>query len=281
MWVPSVSFVNSGEVMYVSSAPAGLNAIFGCVRPVIFENKDYGFESVTGTGFLLSFLGDVFFVTALHVLKAFDFDNQPPCVVYSLGGNHLLPMSEMRTFRAVDERDTDHVDVAVYRVDANTLDRTEFQAHHPYELGPDNLIRHYTPSMTLHFQGCPSENVHFDYDEKKHSLWFASGDLIYQEPASCLHVHIGRAHVSASCPDFDGLSGSPVFQIDDKYSQTTPALFAGMLIRATRSSNIMRFLSAECISNYIYGFFVEGLTQEAADKRVLALFEQHYGTINL
>lgn len=265
--------------MYVSTAPAGLNAIFGCVRPVIFENRDYGFESVRGTGFLLGFLGKVFFVTAQHVLNGFDIDAQWPSVSYSLGGNDLLPLVELRTFRSLDEDDTDHVDVAVYRVDETMMDRARFLAHHPYELGPNNLVRRYTPPMALHFQGCPSEAVELDYEERKHRIWFASGDLVYQESASCLHMHIGQAHVSAECPNFDGLSGSPLFQIDDKYATTTPALFAGMLVRATRSSNVMHFLSAECISTYIYDYFVKGLTQEEANRRMRPLFERRYGSI--
>jgi len=264
--------------MGTRSLPAGLKSVFGCVRPVIFQNRAYGYPAVTGTGFLLGFVGQVFFVTARHVLANYDADEQPPAVQYNLDKADLLPLHRKFSYRSVDLDDTDHVDVAVFAVDESELDRKKFETQGPFELGPNNVLRKYSRGDVLHFEGCPSDTTILDYDNQKYDLHFASADLIYQQPSDCRNVHIGCAQLSDDCPDFDGLSGSPVFRISDKNSASSAALFAGMLIQATRSSKQMRFLSGESIASYIYGTFVEGMTPAEAAAYMKPLFVKTYGS---
>jgi hypothetical protein len=100
--------------------------------------------------------------------------------------------------------------------------------------------------------------------------------LRYCGPSPYLNIHTARAVVSEASPNFDGLSGFPVFAIEDKMLVSTRANFAGMLIRATRSSSLMHFISGECIGSYIYAFFVQGLHQQKASEKMAVLFAKHY-----
>jgi hypothetical protein len=248
--------------------------VFGCVRALIFAgNSD--FPAVPGTGFLLKLFGEIFFVTARHAVDNHGFDLRHLAVTYSEQNNRCIPFDEVRTFSSVDPDDTDHVDIIVLKANSSKLKHELFASDLPFDFTADAVVRVYQSGMLLHFKGVAPEQNDFDYENKKYTVEYAAGDMYYEAPTSSRAVHLATAKVNRDCPDFDGMSGSPVFWVANIDQTATDAKFAGMLLRGARKNSILHFMEAECVTNFLLGFFLDGLTPVEAEAKIENLLKWH------
>lgn len=259
--------------------PLGLQQVFGCVRPIIFLNPEFPYMSVPGTGYLLEMFGDVFLVTARHVVDNGNFDLQDLRILtnHAKSDSPVIQFLDAHTFTSRDPDDTDHVDVIVARCDRKYLDRSLFTNDHPFDITLRPLVASFAKGMKLHFQGvAPAHDAHtIDDDAQKYCIVYAAGDLIYREPSEDRGIHIADALVHDKCPDFNGMSGSPVFRIENVHARNTSAQFAGMVIRGSREQKVMRFIDAELIWAYLSGFFLNGLSPTQATEKLKTLLETY------
>jgi hypothetical protein len=223
--------------------------------------------------------GEVFLVTARHVASNGAFDLQDLRVPLTLAPSNppIIQFSDVHTFISRDPNDTDHVDVIVARCDPKHLNRSLFTNDEPFDITLRPLVTRFTSGMKLYFKGlAPAHSSHtLDDDAKKYCIAYAAGDLIYRQPSGDRSVHIADVVVNDACPDFNGMSGSPIFLIDDIQTKNTNADFAGMLIRGSRDQKLMRFLDAELISTYLAGFFLRGLSPGQAETKLQMLLTEH------
>ena len=259
--------------------PLGLQQVFGCVRPIIFRNPEFPYMSVPGTGFLLEMFGEVFLVTARHVADngAFDLQDLRIPTNHAKSDSPVIQFLDARTATSRDPDDTDHVDVIVARCDRKHLDRSLFINDHPFDITLRPLVTSFVKGMELHFQGvAPAHHAHtIDDDAQKYCIVYAAGGLIYREPSEDRGIHIADAHVHDTCPDFNGMSGSPVFHIENVHARNTRAQFAGMVIRGSREQKVMRFIGAELISVHVSQFFLNGLSKTQATEKLKTLLEAY------
>jgi hypothetical protein len=251
------------------------NPAFGCVRPLVFE-KSNGFPSINGTGFLIKLFDQVFFVTSRHAMKHYDIHHDFPLIRYNLIDNSLIQIDELIYYMPEIEGDEDHADIVLYRLKMSVFDTDKLKGYHPFDIGPDNVLDQYHSSSLLNFVGCASELSDLDYKEKIYNLTFAGGQLIYDCETSCLEIHRGTAKIDDFFPDFDGISGSPLFKLPDEATRNRKVLFAGMLIQASRQTKIMRFLSSGRIARYILNSCVPNRRGHDANDRMIQLFKNHY-----
>lgn len=266
--------MNSGSSSFIP-VPAGLLKPFGCVRALIFQFENSNFPSIPATGFLLSFLGDVFFVTTKHALVNGKLDTEDLCVPYNRRSNKCIPFETVKTFSAVDVSDTDQVDIIVMKVDRNLIEESLFEEDSPFDISQNQLVRSYNESLPLHFKGMTPEKNELNYDENRFHLHFSSASAAYKGETGCRSIHMAKADIPDDFPDFDGLSGSPLFVVSDKNSSNSTSWFAGMLIRGTRSSQIIRFIEAERVASYLISFSVGHLSMDEGTIELRRLFNSY------
>jgi hypothetical protein len=266
--------MNPGRSSFTSE-PAGLLKPFGCVRALIFQFEDSNFPSIPATGFLLSFLGDVFFVTTKHAIVNAKLDTKDLCVPYSRRSSKCIPFETVKTFSAVDVSDTDQVDIIVMKAHRSYIDDSLFEEERPFDISHSQLIRNYNVSLPLHFKGMTPEKNELNYEDNRYHLHFSSAPAVYKGETTCRSIHMAKANIPDDFPDFDGLSGSPLFVVSDENSRSSTSWFAGMLIQGTRSSQIIRFIEAERVANYLISFFVGHLSMDDGTIELRRLFNNY------
>jgi hypothetical protein len=256
--------------------PAALSKVFRCVRPVIFRDPAApDFPSVPGTGFLLELFGEVFFITARHVVDRGGFDVNNLRVVYSLGAQACIPFAACNTYESLDIEDTSHVDIIVLRADKQLIDFSLFLEDRPFNASGNYVCRSFSQHERMFFKAVvPEQNV-FDYENNKFSIEFAIGDFFYVRSANYRSVHRGSPNVTADCPDFDGMSGGPVFSVPDPSSYESPARFAGMLVIGSRKDSILHFMDAECVLRFLLDYFLGGLDKIQSTIKLSQLVQWH------
>lgn len=200
--------------------------------------------------------GEVFVVTAAHTIDRAGFDLDHMLIPYSSVCATAIPFSDLRTYRSKEPNDVDHVDIVIAKCDKRQMDRSLFANEVPFDISFRELVSVFPNDMRLHFKGVSPELNVIDDEAQKYEIHYSAGDMFYQGPTGDRSIHLARAHVNQHCPDFDGMSGSPVFEIDNIHSKMPAANFAGMLIRGSRAHSKLRFLAAETISTYLFEFFV-------------------------
>jgi hypothetical protein len=154
---------------------------------------------------------------------------------------------------------------------------SSFGAEKPFDIVAKMFVTEYRERMEFYFYGLSTSVGDYDYEKSIYKLKFSGGDVTYlrAEPG-LLSVHVGLAEVNEQCPDFDGLSGSPLFSIDEPENESSPARFAGMLLRGTLSSKIFYFMDAASIYQKLLVFFVGGLSEADAHAKLVSLMCQFY-----
>jgi hypothetical protein len=268
------SIMNPGQSSF-SPEPAGLLKPFGCVRALIFQFEDSNFPSIPATGFLLSFLGDVFFVTTKHAIVNAKLDTKDLCVPYSRKSSKCISFETVKTFSAADVSDTDQVDIIVMKANPIYIDYSLFEDERPFDISHSQLVGSYNPSLHLHFKGMTPEKNELNYEDSRYHLHFSSAPAVYIGETSCRSIHMAKANIPNDFPDFDGLSGSPLFAVSDENSHGSTSWFAGMLIQGTRSSQIIRFIEAERVANYLVSFSVGHLSADDGTIELRRLFNNY------
>jgi len=255
--------------------PPGLVKPFGCVRALIFQFEDSNFTAIPATGFLLRFLGETFFITTRHAVMNAKFDTKDLCVPYSRRSNRCIPFPTVKTFSAVDRNDTDQVDIIVMKSDRSLIEELLFGDEQPFDVSEHQVVLDYTKGLLLHFKGITPEKNDLNYDDQKFHLHFSSAPAVYEGETIYRSIHMAKAAIPEDFPDFDGLSGSPLFAVTDENSYESESLFAGMLIRGTRSSQILHFIEGARVKNYLLEFFIGHLPMEEGNIELGRIFQRY------
>ena len=269
---------NSDSDRHGAPLPIGTEMVFGCVRAVVFHDEATGIASIVGSGFFVKLFGDIFFITARHVIKSeYGFRLEDAAIQYQKARNDQVPFCKFRTFSSRDEDDTDHADIIIYRVDPHLVNLSSFGAEKPFDIVAKMFVTEYRERMEFYFYGLSTSVGDYDYEKGIYEIKFSGGDVTYLRSEPGLQsVHVGLAEVNEQCPDFDGLSGSPLFSIDEPENESSPARFAGMLLRGTLSSKVFYFMDAASIYQKLLVFFVGGLSEAEAHAKLTSLMCQFY-----
>ncbi len=159
----------------------------------------------------------------------------------------IFPITELYRIKPTDNDDTDQFDLAILQVRDIGQDEDLFSDHRPYELLENNKFTIFNPNSKFIYRGFPTELRHIDWEKKqiRHSAFL--GHAKYLGPAEWKGIHILKLIGSEDLSNPDGLSGSPIFQINqDDHGYATEA-FAGMLIRSSAQSDKAHFLEHKFI----------------------------------
>ncbi|ERK98167.1 hypothetical protein O999_03005 [Pseudomonas putida LF54] len=217
----------------------------GQIHPVILsnENKDeYISHHGVGTAFVLEHGGELFVVSAQHVLN-------------SQGATHEdlrirlrnAPISVIFDRRAVfrDESDPDpDSDLVIMRI-VRTQHEALFAAGLSCVRATDCITTEQIQDVeAFHIYGYPDEGRGYEYDEKSLTavLWCVSGVLTEPALPGLATVRI----VSERPAEFRGMSGSMVIAEKDGEWK-----FGGMVTLATNTKALLSFIPAEKIVHYL------------------------------
>lgn len=215
--------------------------ILNCSRPVIFETNFEGFEySIGGTGFIVKFYDRIYVVTAKHILKHHSWNQLR--IQYCPDERDFLTITELYSEVVVDEEDSDQFDLVVFIVEHDVCNEKHFKNHKPYNLLEIDKYTIFSPTSKFLFRGFPIELRPIDWEKKKIFQSAFLGHAKYLYPTDLTGIH-KIEFIRADClKSPDGLSGSPVFQINQDDQGFAREAFAGMLIKSTKESNCAYFL---------------------------------------
>ena len=212
-----------------------LNTALNSSRKMIFENDVKGYEySACGTVFLCRFEGELYAVTAGHVVSGFDASSAR--VMAHHEEVEFLPHNGLATFWSYNEDDTDCADLAVIPIESAMVDSRRFRDRPPFELHDKRFPRELRREGRLMLRGFPDdEKSGIDFEEYRIRVREVTLKGRWVGPASMRYCHEMEFLDVSSCTTLDGLSGSPVFWAGD-IGGTKSVMFVGVLIRATHMS---------------------------------------------
>lgn len=217
----------------------------GQVHPVIIsresEDEYYSHHGV-GTAFVLEYAGEIFVVTAQHVLNAQNATHDDLRILL-----RNAPISVIFDQRAVfrDEHDPDpDSDLAIFRV-VRSQHAALLQAGLT-TLDAENCVEDADMDAvdTFHIFGYPDVGRGYDYEEKslEGDLRCLSGQLVDPALPGLMSIKIQGERPEK----FRGMSGSVIIaDIDDIWK------FAGMVTLASDPKGILSFIPAEKIAFYL------------------------------
>jgi hypothetical protein len=267
------------QLHFLSSQPPGLIRPFGCVRALIFSKQNSDYPAVPATGFLLSLFGEIFFITTKHAVVKQNFDLEDLAVLYGDASDSVgncIPLYRFNTFSSIDEEDTDQVDIMVFQADRTAVEPSLFNLGKPFDISRGEIVTNYQKDMPLHFIGISPDKNEFNYYANSHMIHFAGAPAFYQRPTDCRAIHLARAWVSEDCPDFNGMSGAPLFWTSDVNNPKSNSLFAGMLIQGNRANSVIRFIEAERIVSYLIDFLIGHLSREDGEIELDRIMQRHF-----
>ena len=227
------------------SVDAFIDMMLGQVHPVILSSEHHGeyySHGGVGTAFVLEYGGELFVVTALHVLNNQSATHEELRIL--LRNTHLSILFDYRAvFRDESDPDLDS-DLVILRV-------VKSQHAALYAAGLTSLDAAYCAETqdfcradSFHVFGYPDEGRWYDYEERVlgAQLHWLRGDL--SEPGlrglSTIKIVSNRPN------DFNGMSGSLVIaDVDDVWK------FAGMVTLASEKHGHLNFIPAEKITHHL------------------------------
>lgn len=218
-------------------------------RPVIFYNDYKGYEySITGTSFLCEFNQWQFIVTAKHVLK--DFDPEGICIPFHYESREFLPYTCVCTPEGNDPEEIDKFDIAVLPL-AKKFGSIELQDQGPFRLSSETIEIASDPGKNLILRGFPDTTNKIDYDRKAICLEgnsFGATIVGASIITGCVEIEFNDL---SQCDSVNGLSGAPIFSINSLIPPYE-VRFAGMLLRATKTSSRGHMLSASIVLKMLH-----------------------------
>lgn len=224
--------------------------LLNCARPILFENDDEEFKySLGGTAFIVKFRNHLYVITAKHVLTSFSKQEKDFSwwkqfqVQYYPDKTGYIPMTALYVIEHEITDDTDQFDLAIFQVDDIKQNKKLFQNHQPYELLESEGFTAFNSNSKFIFRGFPSEQRSICYEKKQihHSAFRGEGE--YLEHTEYTNIHKLKLKGKSLLTTLNGLSGSPIFQINEKSQEA----FAGVLIRGSSESTLAYFLEHKCI----------------------------------
>ena len=219
-----------------------------CARPVVFET---GLSttpfSMAGTAFLVGFDRKIFIVTARHVVR----EHPPDRLLIFPTDGAPKPLTISQWWRIEDEEDEpDDSDLLLIQATVKGLSSALRRRSQLIHLTPPDASRWFPLRYTSRFFtfGFPTHLGSVDYDGKniKPEQVFLEGN--YSDAATTgNHVHAIRVRNPLALPSFDGLSGSPVFSLENVIGRGGPPTFCGMALRGGTGAGVVHFLDAAVI----------------------------------
>jgi len=242
----------------MSNAGIPLMSIFKCARPLLFETgiDEYPY-CVNGTAFILRFRGRHFIVSAAHLLRGFEVDQVR--FQYHPSASDFVVWNAVHRLRGLDQDDTNQYDLVVFAVDEAILDCAMFNGYEPYDLQAFDALTIYSTSSNYAFRGFPTHLRTPDYELRHIETQSVVGDGRYEGPTSRKSLHRLRVSLPSDIGDFDGLSGSPLFQINHDGSRYSNVAFAGMAVLGTATAGTLEFLEHRRIIE-VLTLITEGMT---------------------
>lgn len=218
-----------------------LDTIFKCSRPVLFENNDEVYTySIGGTCFIAKFKQKHYVITAKHILR--NFAQVQFRVQYHPASGDFIPLKKCFTLKQTDSDEIDCFDLAVFTVDESELSYGLFIDQLPYNLLESDKWTIYSQKSKYVYRGFPIETRSLDWIEKsiRQTAILGQGEYGGRASFDCCHV-INLLNLKPLA-SLDGLSGSPLFQINHENEKFSREAFAGMIVRGTKESGKAYFI---------------------------------------
>lgn len=226
-------------------------------RPVIFEQDDedcpyWGL----GSSVLVANSTNYYWVTAAHVIDKMGGSADSLRIFPSDSSRISVPFNML--YRILDDENSseDYKDLFVLRIDITKFKKESdgILTAHDIELAvfpADKLSK----GDQLIVIGYPGEDISFDYENFKIKCKKLRLDAEYVGHSVEDHCHELKVLESSTLSDYKGLSGSPVFYMEEvQVSAAKVAIIpklVGLLIRGTAESKIAHFINVEVLLSLI------------------------------
>lgn len=215
--------------------------INGQVHPVILRStdEDYPYHGV-GTAFILEHEGQLFVVSAQHVLKSQDAKSDDFTIFIRNAGQSLVFDHE-----AIFQPDYDpHFDLLIRRI--SHLQRNFLVENGVYWIGTEYTIdpQYYKTAAVFYVFGYSEDDRGYDYDAKRISAELTC--LVAKMASPSLHEMITLELQGKPPKSLRGFSGSPVIAVIEG-----EWMFAGMLTLAVEKTGVMNFIPGYRIVGYL------------------------------
>lgn len=198
-------------------------------RQILFENPNENFPyTLGGSAFLVKINSDIFAVTAKHVLKNNDYSGNEILIRYNDNSRNFIPFDNQFAIPASVSDDNDHNDIIFLHV-SKELFNTSIDPGFIIDLPEQYSCPHLSCDYII-ITGFPKNSSNIDYD--------CNHLKMTREPFKGHHLKetqfIGLIEFEYDFPDdfkkvdMNGLSGSPVFCINEKLKKYR---IEGMLVR--------------------------------------------------
>ena len=236
-------------------------------RPICFaENVREPFWGF-GSSFIFNYKGQVFVITAKHVIENNNVDYRHSRVLMR-DSSMALPLTNIYTPDFPDHENREEVeDFVLFEVDDKLYTQisnkdlyswkiTEW-SYPPYELeiGAQILIAGY-PFTEDRYQWIPEDNYEWENQKIKETLLYNIGYLTDSVLGKGMYTFDG----DPSELDYNGLSGSPVFCMRNGFVH-----FIGIATRGSSSSGLIHFLGVEFIKSALGFIENKKFTQPCAE----------------
>jgi hypothetical protein len=218
--------------------------ILRCAKPLIFEDGPEGFEySAAGTFFVGKYRERYFAITAKHCLKARDKDCIRLVFDERAGPKtSFVPIIRINFIDEPPEGQADFADIALLEFSNSHLSKHQKAA--PWFINIDQeMPRKLTlwEDDILVTRGFPNVLGGIDYDDRKIVFQAFAVDGFYGGKTDERSVHRFRFSNLSTINDLNGMSGAPVFRLEDPPDRNEYR-FVGMVVRATRQSGYAHFV---------------------------------------
>jgi hypothetical protein len=234
-------------IEFSSEDDSTLEKLRQIARPVIFRTgiSEMPF-SAKGTAFLLGYRSTLFVLSARHVVHGMPWSKIS--VVAADGQSNLLDFNNGWTV-ADGELGSDASDLFIAVANHRDVQRKTRRRARLFELRPDDVSDWHEArfSSRLVLFGYPSIDTELHSDDG--SLRFSQVLLAgrYVGPSFAAQLHEGEFGNPLQVPNFDGLSGSPVFSIFQRVGARSTISLAGMVLRGGAQSGRIHFIETEAL----------------------------------
>lgn len=225
----------------------GLDHLRQCARPMVFETGIEGAAfSIIGTAFVVGFHRALFVVTARHVVR--DLPVHRLVLYPSDRSKNGLRLSDC-WYVEDDDNEPDSSDLFLVRAELTKVPKSIRRSSHLLHLTPPQVSdwfkdRH---SATFFIFGYPMVVNEADYAKSQINTQQIFLHGTYVGPSMADRCHELLLKNPLGLPDFNGLSGSPVFCLRNEIAAPTQPTFCGMALRGGASSGRIHFLEASVI----------------------------------
>jgi len=218
-----------------------------CSKPLLFSNNDDDYPySMHGTVFLSRYGVRYFGITAQHNLRG--RVHESVTIRLQARGRDFVPLKAVHWPPiAPADQEWDFKDFQIFEIESRMVSPADLRSNHFLDLGYFAHLRlALKTSALLVLRGYPSEKNWIDYATKVIRTQSFSPQARFSGDSELRHCGLITDIEPNSVENFDGMSGSPVFQIE-QLPGGLGYLFAGVLIRAGRRSRRGRFIYASVI----------------------------------